>query len=609
MGRQRTGMVETLRAVFAAGLLACGAALGAAAAEEVARVPDAVDALPPPALTSLPQPLSRADVLRYRQIFALQKDGKWRPAANLTATLDDRLLLGDVRAQKFLHPTKYRSRFGELQKWLKAYADHPDATRLYRLALRRRPSGGGPVRAPTPGYLDGHGGDITRMSSVDLSRRRPAGPLARQMLRRVDRYLGRGFPTGALRYLRAQKAEQRLRRHDFADAMARVARGYFVFSKDREALEAAQISLAASDGQFVLANWTAGLAAWRLGDYQAASSYFGNLGRATTVPPGDRAAGAYWASRAHLILRQPAESTSWLVTAALNRDTFYGLLARRNLGVEIPIDWDLPALRPTAVARVASHPNGRRALALIQVGQDLRAERHLRKMAAGAGAELWPTLMTIAARHNMPGLSLRLAAMLHGRDGRMSHAGMYPVPDWRPENGFNVDQALLLAIARQESRFNVRAKSGRGARGLMQLMPRTAAFIGARRALRRDRAQTLFEPRMNMSLAQKYITHLLRQKQVDGDLFRVLAAYNAGPGSLSRWLKAVDFRDDPLLFIEAIPSPETRNYIEQVLTNLWMYRLQMKQRTPALDLAATGKWPRYIPVGTPAKETRRFAWN
>ena len=114
---------------------------------------------------------------------------------------------------------------------------------------------------------------------------------------------------------------------------------------------------------------------------------------------------------------------------------------------------------------------------------------------------------------------------------------------------------------------------------------------------------------MNMSLAQKYITHLLRQKQVDGDLFRVLAAYNAGPGSLSRWLKAVDFRDDPLLFIEAIPSPETRNYIEQVLTNLWMYRLQMKQRTPALDLAATGKWPRYTPVSRPAKETRRFAWN
>ena len=608
MGRQRTGIVETTRAVFAAALVACAGAVGPAGAEEVARVPDAVEALPPPALTSLPRPLSRADVLRYQQIFALQKDGKWRPAANLIATLDDGLLLGDVRAQKFLHPTKYRSRFGELQKWLKTYADHPDATRLHRLALRRRPAGGA-VRAPTPGYLDGHGGDITRMSSVDLSRRRPAGPLARKTLRQVDRFLRRGYPTGALRYLKAQKADRRLRPLDYADAMARVARGYFVFNKDREALQAARTSLAASDGKFVLANWTAGLAAWRLGDYRAASGYFGDLGRATTVPPADRAAGAYWASRAHLILRQPAESTSWLVTAALNRDTFYGLLARRNLGVEIPIDWDLPALRPAAVARVASHPNGRRALALIQVGQDRRAERHLRKMAAGVGADLWPSLMAIAARHNMPGLSLRLAAMLHARDGRMSHAGMYPVPDWRPADGFRVDQALLLAVARQESRFNVRAKSRRGARGLMQLMPRTAAFIGARRDLRRDRAQTLFEPRVNMALAQKYITHLLRQKQVDGDLFRVLAAYNAGPGSLSRWLKEVDFRDDPLLFIEAIPSPETRNYIEQVLTNLWMYRLQMKQRTPALDLAATGKWPRYTPVGTSTEEGRRLAWN
>ena len=122
--------------------------------------------------------------------------------------------------------------------------------------------GGGPVRAPTPGYLDGHGGDITRMSSVDLSRRRPAGPLARQMLRRVDRYLGAGFPTGALRYLRAQKAEQRLRRHDFADAMARVARGYFVFSKDREALEAAPSAWPPAMGNSF---WPIGPLAWRPG--------------------------------------------------------------------------------------------------------------------------------------------------------------------------------------------------------------------------------------------------------------------------------------------------------------------------------------------------------
>ena len=426
-------------------------------------------------------------------------------------------------------------------------------------AERRRPGA-------DAGLFDGHGGDITRMSSVDLSRRRPAGPLARQMLRRVDRYLGRGFPTGALRYLRAQKAEQRLRRHDFADAMARVARGYFVFSKDREALEAAQISLAASDGQFVLANWTA---AWRPGARRlpAASSYFGNLDGDHGAAGGPRGGRLLGVAGAFDFATTGRVDRGW---SPRPQSRHSGSLARRNFQGRIR-RWDLPALRQTAVARVASHPNGRRAL--LDPGRPRPARRAA--FAQNGGRRRDRTLADADDRrppqHARP---VTLGGHAAWSYGRMSHAGMYPVPDWRPENGFNVDQALLLAIARQESRFNVRAKSGRGARGLMQLMPRTAAFIGARRALRRDRAQTLFEPRMNMSLAQKYITHLLRQKQVDGDLFRVLAAYNAGPGSLSRWLKAVDFRNDPLLFIEAIPSPETRNYIERVLTNLRMYRLQ-----------------------------------
>ena len=252
-----------------------------------------------------------------------------------------------------------------------------------------------------------------------------AGPLARQMLRRVDRYLGRGFPTGALRYLRAQKAEQRLRRHDFADAMARVARGYFVFSKDREALEAAQISLAASDGQFVLANWTAGLAAWRLGDYQAASSYFGNLGRATTVPPGRPrggrllgVAGAFdfaTTGRVDQLAGHRRPQSRYVLRSFgapqfrrrnSHRLGFAGPAADGGGARRQPPQWPpRPRLDP-------GRPRPARRAAFAQNGGRRRGE-------------LWPTLMTIAARHNMPGLSLRLAAMLYGRDGRMSHAGMY----------------------------------------------------------------------------------------------------------------------------------------------------------------------------------------
>ena len=87
----------------------------------------------------LPSVLQAADVLRYRQIFALQTDGQWAAADKLIAATDNKILLGHVQAQRYLHP-RYRSHYTELSQWLKLYGDHPDAARLYDLALRRKPS-------------------------------------------------------------------------------------------------------------------------------------------------------------------------------------------------------------------------------------------------------------------------------------------------------------------------------------------------------------------------------------------------------------------------------------------------------------------------------------
>ena len=594
--------------MLALSIVVIGITVGAAFANETARV-QAITPLKRPQNMTLPQPLNAGDVALYQRIFDVQKAGKWRSANALIQKLSDPLLLGDVMAQRYLHPTKYRSKFKELQAWLKKYADHPDATRIYRLAVKRRPASGGRLKSPTSGYLNGNGADITRVSSVDKMRRQPANRRGRTALREVEKYLGRGYPTGALKYLRSRDAKRRLVALDYADAMARVARGYFVFGKDKEALEAAEESLKTASGKLILVNWTAGLAAWRSADYAAAAKYFSDLGRATASPPADRAAGAYWASRAFLVLRQPAEATSWLVTAALNRDTFYGLLARRALGVDIPIDWELPVLKSATMKTLAAHANGKRALALLQIRHDYRAERHLRKMAATVPESLRITIMTVAARAGMPGLAIRMAALVHEKTGRIYHAAMYPVPRWQPVGGFKIDRALILAIARQESYFNPRAKSGRGARGLMQLMPRTAAFIGNDKGLRRDRDQVLYDPVFNMTLGQSYIGHLLGQQQVRGDLFLLLAAYNAGPGSLARWRQKVDFRDDPLLFIESIPSPETRGYIESVLTNMWMYRLQLAQKTPALNKVAAGSWPQYQSIDDENTGRKHYAWN
>jgi soluble lytic murein transglycosylase-like protein len=84
---------------------------------------------------------------------------------------------------------------------------------------------------------------------------------------------------------------------------------------------------------------------------------------------------------------------------------------------------------------------------------------------------------------------------------------------------------------------------------------------------------------------------------VQGDLIRLAAAYNGGPGNLMKWTRKQDERggveDDALLFIESLPSPETRHFITRILYSYWMYAARLGQETPSLDEVAAGKWPSY----------------
>ena len=87
----------------------------------------------------LPKILSEIDAVFYRRIFTLQETGEWKAADRLIKRVEDGLLVGHVQFQRYMHPRKYRSRYRELKGWLAQYADHPGATRIYKLALRRRP--------------------------------------------------------------------------------------------------------------------------------------------------------------------------------------------------------------------------------------------------------------------------------------------------------------------------------------------------------------------------------------------------------------------------------------------------------------------------------------
>ncbi len=109
-------------------------------------------ALPPPGMPAagslaIPQPLSIGDADRYRQIFELQRTGRFHEAETVVGWLSDHRLLGHVLAQRYLS-AGYRSSYRELALWLDQYGDQPEAWRLYQMALKRRPAGAGHPRKP-----------------------------------------------------------------------------------------------------------------------------------------------------------------------------------------------------------------------------------------------------------------------------------------------------------------------------------------------------------------------------------------------------------------------------------------------------------------------------
>lgn len=340
------------------------------------------------------------------------------------------------------------------------------------------------------------------------------------------------------------------------------------------------------------AAWRTGLDAWKGRDYRRALTSFEHLAQDESASPWDQAAGAFWAARCLTRLGRPSEVTAFLTRAAVHSRTFYGLLASRQLGVEHTLNWDIPDLTQAHLKSLDGRPAGHRALALLQIGQFDLAEAELRTLNPQGNAELEEALVAIAAAAKLPNLALRIGTSISAPNGALYDAALYPMPRWQPEGGFQVDRALIFALVRQESRFEPDAKSHVGATGLMQLMPATASYIAGRN-FDRSNLLELHDPELNLTLGQRYVSHLLEISDLENNLFYLLAAYNSGPTQVARWRRDMNVSNDPLLFIETIPAAETRDFVERVLANYWIYSLQLDKPTPSLDAAAAGDWPLY----------------
>ena len=546
----------------------------------------------------IPPLLSRQDIEKYQQIFDLQKNGDWKQADNLIKQIDNPLLLGHLKFQRYMHPTKYRASYAELHLWMKAYYDHPGAHRIYKLAKSRKQKGWKPLPQPLQSrYLGGTGpGQPVFLSRPYKSTRKRSAQTRNDVKhanRVVRRYLYRDQPTNAAKYLAQKKIRKLLDQVEYDRLLEKVAKGYFLYAKDDKAVEYAEAALNKSRKHVPLADWTAGLAAWRLGDIAKAATHFATLSEASRISDWNYTAASWWASRAYLKLRQPEKAIYFLQKTAEQPRTFYGLLALRQLGIEKPFKWDLPSLQADDINWLLKIPAARRAVALSEIGQYDMAEQELRTAYPSANPRLAPLLLAVSEQIGAPSVAMRMGLYLWESNDITWDAAIYPMPKWQPTTGFTIDRALIYAFMRQESGFYANARSGVGAKGLMQIMPRTASYLSGDRTLRNRNSKKLFDPAYNLELGQQYLIYLMKHKSVATNLFHLTAAYNGGPGNLQKWKNNTQHMNDPLFFIEAMPSRETRSFIKRVLTNFWIYRHRMGQDLPGLDQVAVGDWPQY----------------
>ncbi|CAN7164162.1 lytic transglycosylase domain-containing protein [Phenylobacterium sp. LjRoot225] len=355
----------------------------------------------------------------------------------------------------------------------------------------------------------------------------------------------------------------------------------------------------AAEAEFY-AGW---IALTRLKDPERAARHFAVIDRVGTSPI-TRARALYWQGRAAAARGDQASAQSFYAAGAQHQTTFYGQLAAEKLGQRLVIGDD-PQLTPGDRSRFEAsdivqgarllHDEGQRdtfrsfVLALDDVLPTASDQALLIDLVRGYGDQ--DTSMKIARGAAQRGFVLPQRAYPYRTPPQVMGA---PEP------------ALVLAVTRQESGFDPLVRSGVGARGMMQLMPATAAIVARRNGMGYSPSM-LDEPEYNMRLGSSFLGQLVNQ--FSGSYVMAVAGYNAGPGRPTAWAGYCgDPRGgstDPIDFIECIPFSETRNYVMRVLEGMQVYRAKLNGGSAPATLSsdlARGSYAYPASVATTATE-------
>ncbi len=260
-----------------------------------------------------------------------------------------------------------------------------------------------------------------------------------------------------------------------------------------------------------------------------------------------------------------------LLTSIASGYGFYGLLAREQLGQALPT---LPAmeLKPdeAAVKAIMGQNETRRMLTFFKLGLRWEGNREWNWMIRGASDA---QLLNFAEAGRRLGHLDRMINSAERSKNSIDFKQRFPMPFIAQAlpiaERLNLDTNWVYGLMRQESRFISDVRSSVSARGLMQIMPRTAAYVAKKIDLTDYHLDRLIEPDVNLLLGHHYLAMVMD----DLDQLPILAtaAYNAGPSRAKNWRASLNRTVEGALFAETIPFNETRGYVKQVLANAVLY--------------------------------------
>jgi soluble lytic murein transglycosylase len=334
--------------------------------------------------------------------------------------------------------------------------------------------------------------------------------------------------------------------------------------------------------EYTTLTWLAGTSAMqagRPGDAIGMFERYARGGRSLQVV----AKGRYWAGRAAAQAGRMVDATNHFERAAANPELFYGQLALERLGRPVPAPAPLPSAMVSNPQRAAFQQNRLvQAVRLLgQQGQRSEQSLFIRALSESLTNDqdrvMASELASQIGRQDLAVWTARSArnagSSFYTRAGFPTHANVPAGPIW----------SLVHGITRQESSFDRAAVSHAGARGMMQLMPATAAEQAGKMGYGYDGSRLMSDPAYNVMLGSAYFQRLVNQW--DGSYPLAVASYNAGAGNVRKWVR--NYGDprapgaDIIGWIERIPFEETRGYVQRVLENSVVYdRLHPRPEAP-----------------------------